>query len=76
MAGAPIVVPTFKGRRGHPVLFASRVFPEIHAADPSVGARSVVHAHSDRREIEVDDRGVLVDIDTPADYARVLGGGV
>jgi len=72
--GAPIVVPTFKGRRGHPALFASRVFAELHGADPSVGARAVVHAHADRHELAVDDRGIVVDIDTPADYARVLGG--
>jgi molybdenum cofactor cytidylyltransferase len=73
-SGAPMVIPTFKGRRGHPVLFASRVFSEIHGADPSIGARAVVHAHADRYELVVDDRGVIVDIDSPADYARVLGG--
>jgi len=67
---APIVVPTHDGRRGHPVLFAARVIPELLAADPSKGARAVVHAHDDRLELAVADCGVVVDIDTPEDYAR------
>ena len=71
--GAPVVVPTNDGRRGHPVLFAARVFSELLAADPSHGARSVVHAHDDRLELPVADGGVVVDIDTPEDYARVFG---
>ena len=70
--GAPVVVPTNDGRRGHPVLFAARVFSELLAADPSHGARSVVHAHDDRLELPVADGGVVVDIDTPEDYARVF----
>jgi CTP:molybdopterin cytidylyltransferase MocA len=68
--GPPIVVPTHQGRRGHPVLFAARVIPELRAADPSLGARAVVHAHDDRLELAVDDPGVVSDIDTPEDYAR------
>ena len=55
---APVVVPTHGGRRGHPVLFAARVFPELLAADPSRGAREVVHAHDDRVELDVSDPGV------------------
>jgi molybdenum cofactor cytidylyltransferase len=70
---APVVVPTHGGRRGHPVLFAARVIPELLAADPSLGARSVVHAHDDRLELPVPDPGVVADIDTPEDYARVFG---
>ena len=71
--GAPIVLPTHGGRRGHPVLFATRVFPELLAADATLGARSVVHAHDDRLELPVADPGVVADIDTPEDYARVFG---
>jgi CTP:molybdopterin cytidylyltransferase MocA len=68
--GNPIVVPAHQGRRGHPVLFAARVIPELRAADPSSGARAVVHAHDDRLELAVDDAGVVADIDTPDEYAR------
>jgi molybdenum cofactor cytidylyltransferase len=71
--GAPVVVPAHEGRRGHPVLFAARVFPELLAANPSAGARAVVHAHGDRIELPVADRGVVIDIDTPGDYARAFG---
>lgn len=68
----PIVVPTLEGRRGHPVLFAARVIPELYAADPARGAAAVVHAHDDRLELAVDDQGIVMDIDTPDDYARHL----
>ncbi len=70
-ATPPVVVPIFEGARGHPVLFAARVIPELLSADLAGGARTVVHAHDDRREIVVDDRGVIEDIDTPEDYARI-----
>ena len=72
-SGAPVVVPTHEGRRGHPVLFAARVFSELMAASPSLGARAVVKAHDDRLELAVADGNVLEDIDTPEDYARVFG---
>ena len=69
----PVVVPTFEGRRGHPVLFASRVLPELLAADPAEGARAVVHAHRDRCELAVPDPGVVTGIDTREDYRRAFG---
>jgi molybdenum cofactor cytidylyltransferase len=65
----PIVVPTYRGRRGHPVLFAAAVIPELYAADPARGAAAVVHAHGDRLELPVADQGVVADIDTPEDHA-------
>jgi len=73
---ASIVVPTHDGRRGHPVLFTAGVFPELLTADPSSGARAVVHAHDDRLELAVFDPGVIADIDTPDDYARHCGSSV
>jgi len=69
----PVVVPTFEGRRGHPVLFAARLIPELLGADPSRGAREVVHAHDDRLELATNDPGVIEDIDTPEDYERLFG---
>ncbi len=69
--GSPIVVPVFKGERGNPVLFARILFPEIMRIAGDVGARSVLLAHPRQvLEIQVDDSGVLTDIDTPADYDR------
>jgi molybdenum cofactor cytidylyltransferase len=66
-----IVVPIYSGRRGHPVIFSSRLFPDLLQAPLDVGAKSVVNAHRDETlEIETDDQGVIVDIDTPEEYHR------
>jgi len=69
---APIVVPVYHGVRGHPVLFDKSVFPEIKRIRGDRGAKSVVERHRDGlKEVPVEDRGVLVDIDTPSDYSKV-----
>lgn len=63
-----------RGRHGHPVLFMRSMFGELRTADPAVGARAVVRADPARvRDVEVDDPGVIVDIDTPEDYFRAFG---
>lgn len=63
-----IVVPRHDGRRGHPVLFGRDLFEELLDADDAQGARPVVRKAPDRvLEVEVDDPGVLLDIDTPDD---------
>ena len=72
-SSAPVVVPLHDGVRGHPVLFDARVLPELAAAPPEAGARAVVHAHTDRLELSVDDAGVTQDIDSPGDYERAFG---
>lgn len=73
-SSAAILRATHKGRHGHPVIFKRGVFPELHAADPAVGARAVVRADPSRVEdVEVDDAGVTIDVDTPDDYVRAFG---
>ena len=68
---ATIVVPTFHGKRGNPVLFHRSIFPQIARVSGDVGAKSVVQTNaSDVLEVEVADRGVLVDFDTPSDLPR------
>lgn len=72
---APVVRPAKGGRHGHPVIFDRAVFDELRRADPVRGARGVVRAHADRVvDVEVDDEGPFLDVDTPEDYARVTGG--
>jgi molybdenum cofactor cytidylyltransferase len=69
---APVVLPVFKRRRGHPVLFSAAVFAELKSASPDVGARSVVWSHAaEVREVETNEEGVILDVDTPEDYTRL-----
>jgi CTP:molybdopterin cytidylyltransferase MocA len=73
-SAAPVVRPVHEGRRGHPVLFASEVFEELLSGELPEGARSVVRGLTDRVvDVEVDDRGVVTDIDTPSEYEKHFG---
>lgn len=68
---APITVPVFGERRGHPVVFRRTIFAELLEDDLDEGARTVVHRHDDEvREVEVEDRGVTLDIDTLREYRK------
>jgi molybdenum cofactor cytidylyltransferase len=74
-ARAPIVRPVVDGRRGHPVVFDRQVFDELRNAPLNEGARAVVRAHwHDSLDVAVDDRGCLIDVDTPSDYERLRRG--
>ncbi len=65
-----ILIPTFGGKRGHPVLFPREILTEIFTL-PTL--REVVRRAPERtRQIAVDDAGVVLDMDTPADYRRAL----
>ena len=67
-----IIVPTFEGRRGHPVIFDKSLFAEIRLAPPDVGAREVVRNHTNEiAEVPVDTDRVLKNIDTPEEYASM-----
>ncbi|MBI3934151.1 MAG: nucleotidyltransferase family protein [Acidobacteria bacterium] len=69
---ANILIPTWQGRRGHPVLFSSRVFEELLAAPINQGARAVVRRHANEVEyVEVYEEGILWDVDRPEDYAAL-----
>jgi CTP:molybdopterin cytidylyltransferase MocA/predicted O-methyltransferase YrrM len=71
-ASAPIAVPTWDGRRGHPGGFHRSVFGELRAAPPDRGARAVLAADPGRVAHVAGDPGCLVGIDTPEDYARAI----
>jgi len=67
-----IIVPTYKGRRGHPTVFAWKHATEIDGVPPGVGFNWIVKQHAaDVLEIAVPSAGVLVDLDTPEDYERL-----
>ena len=63
-----IVVPAYRGERGHPVGFGSRYRAELLGLDGDGGARAVLKSHAQDVEIiDCEDPGMLRDIDTPDD---------
>jgi molybdenum cofactor cytidylyltransferase len=70
-----IVVPRYKGKRGHPVLFSRDLFKELLNAPLDQGAKAVVNAHRhETLEIEWQDEGITLDIDTPDLYRQHVRG--
>lgn len=67
-AGAPIVAPTYKDQRGHPVGFHRQYRNELLALDNDTGAREIITRHKSQLElVPFEDKGVIIDIDKPAD---------
>jgi molybdenum cofactor cytidylyltransferase len=67
----PIVIARSNGQRGHPVIFDRSTFAELQSAPESEGARHVVNADRSRIEyVDLDDPGIILDLDTPADLIR------
>jgi molybdenum cofactor cytidylyltransferase len=73
-SGKEIVVPTYQGRRGHPVIFRVSLYQELLEASPKVGARQIVWAHApDVGEVATEEEGVVLNINDPATLDRALG---
>jgi molybdenum cofactor cytidylyltransferase len=65
-AKPPIVVPTFRARRGHPVIFARSLFPELLVAPEDEGARAIVWTHAaEVAEVPTDEEGVVLNLNDP-----------
>jgi CTP:molybdopterin cytidylyltransferase MocA len=72
--GTRFAVPRFEGRHGHPVLFDAQLTAEFLTLHPDAAARDIVHRHvASTHYVDVDDAGVLRDIDEPADYEAMVG---
>lgn len=72
-SGQLIVLPTYQGRRGHPVLFSAKLFDELRAAPLAVGARHVVREHAaDILEVPTDEEGVVLNLNDRAAYEKIL----
>lgn len=70
-----IVVPIHRGKRGHPVIFARGLFDELLNAPLDQGAKAVVNGHrADTLEIDSEDIGITLDIDTPELYRQHVKG--
>jgi len=66
-----IIVPKFHGKRGHPVIFSRELFAELLSAPVDQGAKAVVNAHrADTLEVETEEAGIALDIDTPELYQQ------
>jgi molybdenum cofactor cytidylyltransferase len=69
--GVLVVVPTFEGKRGNPVLWSRRFFPDLMAIEGDVGARHLIGRYGEAVvEVPVA-KGTLVDVDTPESLAEL-----
>lgn len=72
--GRPIVSPRYKGKRGHPVLMPLSLRDEIATTAPTANLHEVIKRHQDERvDLDVEDAGVIRDVDTPADLQGPKG---
>jgi molybdenum cofactor cytidylyltransferase len=69
--GAQIVVPIYRGTRGHPVLFDRSVFAELRALSGDHGAREVTEREPARVALVTLDTERPIDVDTPGDLERL-----
>lgn len=68
-----VVVPTYDGRKGHPILLDIKLKQEILDLGQDDELRQVVRAHSDDiARVQVRESAILEDFDLPEDYERVL----
>jgi molybdenum cofactor cytidylyltransferase len=70
-----LAIPRYRGKRGHPVLLPRRLLDELAALPPDASAKQVVHAHhAEALFLDLDDPGIVADVDTPAEYRQLVGG--
>jgi molybdenum cofactor cytidylyltransferase len=75
-AGKLIALPTFRGQRGHPVIFRSQLYAELLDASSDIGARQVVWAHpQDIEEVPTEEEGVLLNMNDPEILKKAMGSG-
>lgn len=68
-----IIIPIHRGKRGHPVIFDRELFDDIRNAPLDIGARAVVRNHEQEvHKVDVNDEGVLINIDSPDDYKKYI----
>ena len=69
---APVVVPLYEGRRGHPVIFAARLYEEILNAPYDTGARAVVWAHRNEIcEVSTTEEGCVLNLNDPEAFGKI-----
>ena len=67
-----MVIPVIDGKRGNPVVWARRFFPELMAIDGDIGARHLIGRYPEAvAEVALTDTAALVDVDTPDALVKV-----
>ncbi len=65
-SGALVVIPTIDGKRGNPVVWSRRFFPDLMAVEGDVGARHLIGRYSEAvTEVPLTGTAALTDVDTP-----------
>jgi molybdenum cofactor cytidylyltransferase len=68
---APVVVPLYEGRRGHPVIFAAHLYEELLEAPDDTGARAVVWAHQNEIcEVSTTEEGCVLNLNDPEAFGK------
>ena len=75
VAPRPLVrIPRYNGERGHPIWFSREMIPEFLAIPAGGAANEVVRAHrTDTEFLDLDDPGIVADIDDPEAYRQLTG---
>jgi molybdenum cofactor cytidylyltransferase len=69
-----IAVPTYQGRRGHPIIFAIKYKEQLLKLKGDVGGRQIIKDHPDDvLEVVVDSESIVADFDTTDDYQAYFG---
>jgi molybdenum cofactor cytidylyltransferase len=70
--GALVVIPTIDGKRGNPVVWSRRFFPELMALEGDIGARNLISRYAEAvTEVALTDTAALIDVDTPEALSQV-----
>jgi molybdenum cofactor cytidylyltransferase len=70
-----IVLPVFRGQRGHPVIFSAALYDELLAAPLDKGARAVVWTHGGEiAELATTEQGCVLNLNDPDTLQRATGG--
>jgi len=74
-SGKLVVLPTYQGRRGHPLIFRASLYDELLEASAEVGARQVVWAHQEEvLEVATDEEGIILNLNDPETLRKALEG--
>jgi len=70
---APVVIPRYRGKKGHPVRLSRAVIDELLALSPAAKPTDVLYRHIDATHfLDLDDPGIVDDIDDPRAYSELL----